>query len=103
MTTWTVNRLSKEWVGPIVVAVDGDTVTGWTYAVLPLYTAPATVDDLDAAPSTLDGGLGILVGPGSDHDLEPGEYTIWVRYVDSPEEPVLADVGRITITRGVNP
>jgi hypothetical protein len=99
-TTWHVNRLSVEWVGPVTVAVNGTPVTGWTYALLPLGQAPATATDIATAPTTLDGGLGVLVGPGTDHDLEPGEHVLWVRYVDDPESVVLPDAGRITIHRG---
>ncbi|HEU5475709.1 MAG TPA: hypothetical protein VFV67_34140 [Actinophytocola sp.] len=100
MTTWRINRLSREWVGPITVTKDGTPVTGWTLAVLPLYQTPATADVIDEDPTPLDGGLGVLVGPGTGHVLDPGEYTIWVRYVDNPEAPVLSDVGRIVVERG---
>lgn len=96
--SWTLPRLSTEWVGPIVVSRDGAPVTGWTYALLPFGERPATTGAIDGSPDPLDGGLGILVGPGTDHVLAAGVYRIWVRYVDDPEAPVLDDVGRIHIT-----
>jgi hypothetical protein len=100
MTTWHINRLSREWVGPITVAADGTPVIGWTYALVPEGETPATVDEIAGVPSALEGGLGVLVGPGTDHVLDPGTHVLWVRYVDEPEAPVLADVGRVTIHRG---
>lgn len=98
MTTWILSRLSTEWVGPITVTADGTPVTGWTYALVPANSRPASVDDIALVPQPLDGGLGILVGPGTGHVLEQGVYRIWVRYVDAPEAPVLNDVGSIYIT-----
>lgn len=98
MTTWILPRLSTEWVGPIVVSVDDVPVTGWTYTLVPVGDRPATVDDIADVPTLLDGGLGILVGPGTGHELTQGTYRIWVRYVDAPEAPVLNDVGTIHIT-----
>ena len=103
MTTWHVNRLSKEWVGPITVQANGTPVTGWTYAIVPATEQLDDTADITGVPSTLDGGLGILVGPDTGHELAPGEYTIWVRYVDDPEAVVLDDVGRVVITRGGTP
>jgi hypothetical protein len=100
MTTWNINRLSREWVGPIAVAADDTPVTGWTYALLPLGETPATVADIDGTPTELDDGLGVLVGPDTSHVLAPGVHVLWIRYVDDPEAVVLADVGRITIHRG---
>lgn len=97
-TTWTLPRLSTEWVGPITVSRDGTPVTGWTYALALFGERPATADAISGTPHELDGGLGILVGPGTSHVLAPGVYRIWVRYVDAPEAPVLDDVGRIHIT-----
>lgn len=102
-TTWHVNRLSREWVGPITVAANGTPVTGWTYAIAPVTDPPDDVADIAGTATALDGGLGLLVGPGTDHELAPGEYSIWVRYDADPEAPVLADVGRIIIHRGVTP
>lgn len=98
MTTWTFPRLSTEWVGPISVAADDVPVTGWAYALTLYGERPESVDDIDGTPDALDGGLGILVGPGTSNVLAPGVYKIWVRYVDAPEAPVLDDVGLIHIT-----
>lgn len=103
MSTWHVNRLSVEWVGPIPVAVNGAPVTGWTYAIVSALEQLDDIADIAGTPTSLEDGLGILVGPGTDHPLEPGEYTIWIRYVDDPEAVVLEDVGRVVITRGGTP
>lgn len=89
MTTWRLSSLSREWVGPITVTADGDPVTGWTYTVMPWSQKPATPEAIASAPTALDGGLGVLVGPGTGHVLAAGEYQIWIRYVDAPEAPVL--------------
>ena len=89
MTVWRLPALSREWVGPITVAVDDVPTTGWTYLLLPWGEKPATPEDINLAPYALDGGLGILVGPGTSHVLLPGEYRVWLRYVDAPEAPVL--------------
>lgn len=89
LTTWTLSRWSTEWVGPIVVTRDGTPVTGWTYAVLAQGQQPADETAIDDTPTSLSGSLGVLVGPGTAHELSPGVYVIWGRYVDSPEAPVL--------------
>lgn len=98
MTTWRLSSLSREWVGPITVTADDDPVTGWTYAVMPWAQKPEAPEDIADTPTALDGGLGVLVGPGTDHVLAPGEYQIWIRYVDSPEAPVLHGGMAIVIT-----
>lgn len=38
------------------------------------------------AGTTYDARL--LIGPGSDVDLEPGRYTVWFRVIDNPEIPI---------------
>lgn len=95
---WTVPRLSTEWVGPITVTRNGVPVTGWKLAIFPRTYQPAATSEINETPSTLDGGLGVLIGPGSGHVLSPGLYRLWVRYVSNPESPVLSDVGLIHIT-----
>lgn len=95
---WTVPRVSTEWVGPISVTRNGVAVTGWKLAVFPRAYQPAAASEINETPSTLDGGLGVLIGPGSAHVLSPGLYRIWVRYVDTPESPVLSDVLLLHIT-----
>jgi hypothetical protein len=101
-TTWTLSRLSREWVGPITVTADGTPVTDWTYAVVQFGQRPATPEEIDAAPAVLGAGdaarRGVLVGPGTDHELTPGRYLIWLRYVADPEAPVLEPVGVLVIT-----
>lgn len=97
MTTWRLSSLSREWVGPIAVAANDDPVTGWTYLVLPWGEKPATPESIAGVPTALDGGLGVMVGPDTDNELEPGEYNIWVRYIDAPEAPVLDENMTIVI------
>lgn len=101
-TTWTLSRLSREWVGPITVTADGLAVDDWTYLLLPAGTRPATPENIDGAPTVLGTGeearAGILVGPGTDDELGPGRYLIWLRYVADPEAPVLTPVGVVVIT-----
>lgn len=98
MTLWTLDRLSTEGVGPVTVSRNGVPVTAWTYAIVPHGERPASVGDIASTPVTISGSLYVLVGPGTDHALTPGTYQIWARYVDSPEAPVLDDVGTLTIT-----
>lgn len=98
MTTWRLSSLSREWVGPITVSADDVPVTAWTYAVLPWDESPATPEAISGTPTALDGGLGVLVGPGSGNVLAVGAYQIWIRYVDDPEAPVLHDSMTIIIT-----
>ena len=100
MTTWRLDRLSVDTVGPIVVMADGVLVTGWTYAVLPIGTRPDPDEaaSISSEPVAMEEGFGVRVGPNTEHELAPGVYSIWVRYVDGPEAPVLPDVGRLIIT-----
>lgn len=98
MTVWRLSSLTREWVGPITVAVDGTLVTGWTYLLLPWGTKPDSPEDIDQAPYDLDGGLGVLIGPGTSHVLPAGQYRIWARYVDAPEAPVIELEAVIVIT-----
>lgn len=98
MTTWTLDRLSKEWIGPLAVAVDGTPVTGWTYVLLPRGVRPVAVGDIALVPTATADGLGVLVGPDTDHVLEPGTYVVWVRYVGALEAPVLTEAGQVNIT-----
>jgi hypothetical protein len=96
-TIWRLPRLSKEWLGPITVTRDGDPVTGWTLAILPRGQQPTGVAAINQEPTTIDGELGVLVGPGTDHVLTPGLYRLWIRYADATEAPVINDVATIHI------
>jgi hypothetical protein len=98
VTVWRLSSLTREWVGPITVTADDTPVTAWTYRVMPWGDKPDTPESIDDTPTDLNGGLGVLVGPGSDNVLAVGEYQIWIRYVDSPEAPVLHDDMTIIIT-----
>lgn len=97
MTFWSLPRLSTEWIGPIVVTRNGTPVIGWKLGLFPRTYQPASVTEISETPSNLDGGYGVLVGPGTSHVLTPGLYRIWIRYVDVTEAPVLSDVGTIQI------
>ncbi len=98
MTTWTISRWSKEWIGDIAVAANGTPVTTWTYAVLARGQQPASAAAIDGTPEVIGAERGILVGPGTDHVLSPGTYVIWIRYVANPEAPVINDFGVIVVT-----
>lgn len=98
MTVWTVPRWSTEWVGPITVSRNGAPVTGWKITVLPAGQQPSDETAIAETPTSLSGGLGVMVGPGTTHELGPGIYRLWVRYVDSPEAPVLSDAGTLVVT-----
>lgn len=96
--TWTLSRLSREWVGPITVTADGTPVADWLYAIVPSSAQPADSADIDGVPIVLDDTLGVLVGPESDNPLGPGRYRIWIRYTAGQEAPVLECVGVLVIT-----
>jgi hypothetical protein len=97
-TTWTVPRLSTEWVGPITVS-DGTTdITDWTAGVFPRGYQPAGLDEIATPPTDIDGLLGVLIGPLGDYALDPGTYRIWVCFARPPEMLVLNDVGLIQVT-----
>jgi hypothetical protein len=102
MADWNINRLSVEHV-PIDVADNGTPITGWRYIILPAYQPATNLDQFTGVPTELAGKLGVLIGPGTSHALDPGEHDVWVRYESTPEAPVIKASGRITITRGVNP
>ncbi len=88
MSTWRIDRLTKEFVGPIVLTRNAVAVTGWTYTLLPRSVRPATTGAIATVPDTLSGAQGILVGPGTANVLTPGNYNIWIRFVDIVEAPV---------------
>lgn len=50
-----------------------------------------TDDDLHEATWQGDPGTSrvaaVMVGPGTDIQLEPGGYTVWYKVTDNPEEP----------------
>lgn len=89
LTQWELVGETKEWVGPIAVTVNGTPATNFEVAFCEGSARPATWAAADADP---DGGLvpGILVGAGTSHPLTVGrKYTIFVRFTDTPEIPVL--------------
>lgn len=85
LTTWTLAAETKEWVGPITVLADGSPVLSFEVTV----TAAADRPTSWQAATSLDGGLGVLVGTDTPFPLVAGQrYTVWTRYTDSPEIPV---------------
>jgi hypothetical protein len=38
-----------------------------------------------------------LVGPGGAVTLTPGDYTVWVKVVDTPESPIILVPGMLTV------
>jgi hypothetical protein len=94
---WKLPRLSTEWVGPITVTDDGVPVTGWKVAIFTNGYQPELASEISESPTTVDGGLGVLIGPGTSHVLAPGFYRVWIRYVASPEAPVINNVATIQI------
>lgn len=95
--TWTVPRLSTEWVGPITVTSGDVVITDWTIAVFPRHYQP-TIAEISGPPTAIDSQQGVLVGPGSSWPLTPGTYRIWITFDHPPEAPVLNDVGLIKVT-----
>lgn len=86
------------------------------YLLVPITsTLPAAnLDDLVVKMAVVDDGeqpvtadwqtaewigtsIAALIGPGTDIDLGPGTYDVWVKITASPEEPVL-ESGSIHIT-----
>ena len=91
LTQWLVAAETKEWVGPITVLADDVSVT--TFQVT--LTGPGERPIEWETPTALDGGLGLLVGTGTDFPLQAGrKYTVWIRFTDSPEQPVM-HVGQV--------
>jgi hypothetical protein len=96
LTTWIIPAESKEFIGPITVTADGTPVT--TFEVAFTQTGPQFRPTTWTAADTVDGEKGILVGPGTTRTLSVGiKYTIWVRFTDNPEIPVLR-VGYVKVT-----
>ena len=94
-TTVRIPRESTEWVGPITITVDDEPVTsGVQFAVIPERDRPADDDWTD--PYLEPGGtaLGVWQAPVADYQV----LRVWAKITDSPEIPVLDDVGRITRT-----
>lgn len=97
MSTRKIDRLSVEFV-PVTVLDDETVVTAWGYVLLPAAQRPEDDETFSGVPTEVEGNKGVLVGPGTDHDLDPGRYRIWIKYSDSPESPVMVADGAIDIT-----
>lgn len=98
MTSWTVSRQSREWIGPINVA---NKKTGLPVAVFEVATVAYGQQPLPgdwSATYVLEGEQGVLIGPSSTRVLAPGRYRLWVRVTATPEVPVLSNVGTILVT-----
>ena len=96
MTVWRIPRESVELIGPITVTEEEEVIESFDVALLPVGTRP-TEDDW-AAPEVVESNYFILVGPGTDLELDPGSYLLWARYTANPEIPVLNETGTIYIT-----
>jgi hypothetical protein len=86
LTAWSLAAETTEFVGPITVTADGVPVTGFEVTLTGPGARPATW----VSPEVLGSQRGILVGTGTGFPLVPStKYTVWVRYADSPETPVM--------------
>lgn len=93
LTQWSVAAETKEFVGPITVSADGAPVTNFDVTL----TLGAARPTAWVAATVLDGSRGIMVGADTPFPLVArGKYTVWVRFTDSPEAPVLS-VGNVRI------
>lgn len=102
--TWRMPRESKEWVGPISVAITVDGVTvpvdqaAVRFAVLPRRTRP-NPDGTDWLAPVVEPG-GTYIGVQADPVAGYSELGIWAKVSDDPEIPVLEpdDVGYLVRT-----
>jgi hypothetical protein len=98
LTQWELVAETKEWVGPITLTVNGGAVTNFTLAVCEGTARPTTFTTPDVDPDPPNTDRGVIVGVGSLWPLTLGKtYTIFAKYSDSPEIPVVR-VGRIKVT-----
>lgn len=85
LTPWSVAAETREWVGPITVAIDDVPTSDFEVTL----TAPGGRPTAWEEPLLLSGERGILIGDDTTFPLLPGrKYTVWVRVVDDPEIPV---------------
>lgn len=97
LTMWTLVGETKEWVGPIAVAVNGTPVSNFEVAFCEGTTRPTAWAAADANPDNA-AEKGILVGAGTTYTLTVGrKYTIFVRFTDNPEIPVMR-AGLVKVT-----
>ena len=92
--TWEIPSISREWVGPITVTVDGAPVTTFQVAVKPKRVKPVEADW--TAPLELEAELGVLVGDGTAVPLTERAYELWARFTADPERPAIK-VGDIRV------
>lgn len=98
LTQWELVAETKEWVGPITVTVNGSAVTNFTVSVVEGTGRPSTFSAPDTDPDPPGTAKGVIVGVGSSWPITVGKtYTIFAKYSDSPEIPVIR-VGRIKVT-----
>lgn len=98
LTTWDLVAETKEWVGPITVTVNDVVVTDFLVCVMDGQARPTGWAAADYDPDHPGETAGVLVGTGTPWTLIAGHvYTIFVKYVDNPEAPVLR-AGRISAT-----
>ncbi len=90
---WNLVRETREWVGPIVVTVDGLPTTSFEVSLTQGAARPATW----TAPYELESMFGILVGSTTWPLPALGTYTVWARVTDVPEIPV-ERIGKLKVT-----
>lgn len=85
LTQWLVAAETKEWIGPITVAVDAVPVTTFEVSL----TAPGARPATWVSPSVLNGARGVLAGLGTTFPFTAGaKYGVWIRFTSNPEVPV---------------
>jgi hypothetical protein len=76
---------------PILVTLDGDTVTTGVETQITLPSARPSSSGWTAA-TTLNGNIGLMIS-----GLSVGTYEVWARVTDSPEIPVI-DCGSFAVS-----
>jgi hypothetical protein len=87
-------RSSKEYCRADVKASGDVSALPVSMAILPLGQDPVTADWKTA--SWVGNTARVLIGPGTDLDLDKGSYVVWVQVTATPEIPVIQS-GRIQI------
>lgn len=85
LVQWRLPAETKEFLGPITVTVNGTPTNAFELTL----TKDAGRPTLWKAPRQVTGGLGLLVGLGTDFPLSVGhKHTLWARISSMPEVPV---------------
>lgn len=95
MTVWRIPRESKEWIGPLVININGVPTTDYELSLVAVGDRPITW----VAPTLIGANRGLMVGPTTSFPVTPGPYRIWARVLGvTPEAPVIDDVGSVDVT-----